>query len=676
MTKTSFGLTAIMAPLETGIKISGSELETYRVCRSIPADFWSLAYDLFESRQGAKAKLQSYHSMQVQKKQGCQLCTLFLESFQKAQMRDPNECLYLRRDYYNPHQAFCLATKNFLVSLGTLFFFRVPDFWCNSSPATLNGKIDNLSLMKAWLLACNPVRRRPVPNNAPQFLPTRLLDVQIFPRENGDSIRLVASQNIRAASPPGYLALSHCWGGIVPVRLETGNLKKWMTTGIVFETLPKTFRDAIQTTRQLGFRYIWIDSMCIIQNSDRDWKQEASLMAEVYGNAHCTLAALSSKNSREGCQINMSIQTSLASPYLELKAELYRTSRVRIFQKKPRPWIEEFNGRPHRAGYESDSPLRTRAWVLQEKELSNCTIYFAKGQLLWENGATKATAQLPWQEMKPETPAETPRLMHENLYHQIVGAPRYPWYELIEDYTSRSLSFPADKLVAFSGLAKKFGTGRKQYCAGIWGTDLPAALLWRVKDHSATRPAYLAPSWSWASLMGSVTYDSLRLEPDNDSAQYEHPEDIYPGLKVLRMQSARIALTDQDKPYGDVHDGRIILSGARCIKVECQTGVKQFSDGGQPLTQRKVTIGVFYPDITEEMAFFKETYCVALQSESMRSFRRHQFRLKQESAMASMVMGIVVARISQDQGFRRIGMARWIDESLFDAVRATTVELL
>lgn len=100
------------------------------ICLMIPEDFWSKAYDLFESRQGAKAKLQSYNNMQEGKKKGCQLCTLLVASILLSKLRDPNECLYLRRHYGDPDRAFCLATEKFTISLGILYFFRVPDAWC------------------------------------------------------------------------------------------------------------------------------------------------------------------------------------------------------------------------------------------------------------------------------------------------------------------------------------------------------------------------------------------------------------------------------------------------------------------------------------------------------------------------------------------------------------------
>lgn len=67
---------------------------------------------------------------------------------------------------------------------------------------------------------------------------------------------------------------------------------------------------------------------------------------------------------------------------------------------------------------------------------------------------------------------------------------------------------------------------------------------------------------------------------------------------------------------------------------------------------------------------------MALLSESIRSLRRHQLRLKQDGAMTSMVMGIIVAKLPRSHEYRRVGMARWVNEMLFDAVPTTTVEVV
>lgn len=550
---------------------------------------------------------------------------------------------------------------------------KIADSLGGSPFAKVNDNIDNTCLMKTWLRN----QEHTAPRESSQFLPTRLLDLRAFPQS--EDVRLVRSRDIQAAATPPYLALSHCWGGNVPVQLKKETIETWMESGIPYDKLPKTFQDAVRITKQLGFRYLWIDSMSIVQNSPEDWQHEASLMAKVYGKSHCTLAALSSKNSSEGCRLNESIQSSLNTPYVEVENEGDSTTpRVRIFKELPRTWIEEFNGRPDETIAETESPLRTRAWVLQEKELSNCTIYFGKNQLLWESQGFKATSQIPWEEMKPKKQSDTPRMVYmTDKGKKMQGGPPRPWFELVEDYTSRSLSFPGDKLIAFSGLAKKFEQYRGHYYGGIWSTDFLDGLLWRTKDDSASRPKYLAPSWSWASLMGPVTYDSLRIEPDKDYAHFEHPEDVYDGLHTIDIKSVDVSLEDNTKPYGDIREGRLILGGVRCIKVECGgKGVVHFPDGGQPLIRNERTIGCFYPDIASETALVKEAHCVALHSESIWSLDRHEFRLKQDREMISLVMGIVVAKLPKSREFSRIGLARWIDESLFDSVQLTTIEIV
>lgn len=120
-------------------------------------------------------------------------------------------------------------------------------------------------------------------------MPTRLLEV--------GNLRLVESKYI---TPERYVALSHCWG-IVSKRFSTveknfSQLKK----SIDVEALPQTFRDAITVTRGLQIKYIWIDSLCIIQDDEEDWYREAARMELVFSDAYCTIGASSSKSSIEG----------------------------------------------------------------------------------------------------------------------------------------------------------------------------------------------------------------------------------------------------------------------------------------------------------------------------------------------------------------------------------------
>jgi hypothetical protein len=150
-----------------------------------------------------------------------------------------------------------------------------------------------LDLAKFWIGQCASSHGRcnVVP---PSGLPTRLIDVGDGQGEH--SPRIYIPDPTEPAVP--YITLSHAWGTGNIFRLTSTNLEALKIRIPVFE-LSKTFRDAIDITRRLGHRYLWIDSLCIIQEPKDDWQREAPCMATVYGNALLNLVALGP--SGQGC---------------------------------------------------------------------------------------------------------------------------------------------------------------------------------------------------------------------------------------------------------------------------------------------------------------------------------------------------------------------------------------
>ncbi|KAF2736245.1 hypothetical protein EJ04DRAFT_401902, partial [Polyplosphaeria fusca] len=127
-------------------------------------------------------------------------------------------------------------------------------------------------------------------------LPTRVIDVGCPGSE--DEPRLVET----AGYPKGHwVALSHCWGSSEhhPPKTTKTNLNEHKE-GIAFSKFPKTFLEAIILTRALGFRYLWADSLCIVQDDVEDWLLESKNMGLVYQHAVITLAASGAENSSEG----------------------------------------------------------------------------------------------------------------------------------------------------------------------------------------------------------------------------------------------------------------------------------------------------------------------------------------------------------------------------------------
>ncbi|KAH8595249.1 heterokaryon incompatibility protein-domain-containing protein, partial [Bisporella sp. PMI_857] len=233
-----------------------------------------------------------------------------------------------------------------------------------------------------WLREC--IHRHPKCRGTIESLPTRVLDVG----EEGDSQEPFLFVSEGKTAP--YIAMSHCWGKSPMATTTQENLQNRLKV-ITLSELPKSFRDAIQTCRKLGVRYLWVDSLCIIQNSTKDWQQEASKMGSVYKNAILTIAAVSAKDSTEGCFMSrdagkmypcwslMTGDTSMedSSKYLWIRPQRDALSIVYLQLR-------------HMGG-----PLDSRAWVLQEKILARRTIYYHKDMLYFECLTMEASEQVP-----------------------------------------------------------------------------------------------------------------------------------------------------------------------------------------------------------------------------------------------------------------------------------------
>lgn len=399
---------------------------------------------------------------------------------------------------------------------------------------------------------------------------------------------------------------------------------------ISFDHLPQTFQDAVSVTRKLDLRYLWIDSLCIIQNDEEDWAREAAAMAKVYGGSLCTLSALEAQDSTEGFRIRDDVQN--FGSYIDLDLG---PRRVRIFEDKPRDWHLEYGDDHFRHRGFGRKPLRKRAWTLQERELSTRNIHFAGDLILWECRETKGSNQLPWHHMTPVDDFQPWPIRNdpsESLVPNGAVSLRDRWYELMEDYSSRSLTKEKDKLPALSGLASKFRehfrTG--QYLAGLWSNHLPSALLWKTtngprddQSHSVRRlTSYMAPSWSWASLDGGVTFESQRLycgskniseRPKESAADYDFGD--------LIVDSTDIQSKGVD-PFGEIMSASLVLRGTvvSVYHKSIETKYRQDSTGLRAIIGKDgADVGVFYPDIIGEVLDADPIFCLSVRSEPSES---------------------------------------------------------
>lgn len=287
----------------------------------------------------------------------------------------------------------------------------------------------------------------------------------------------------------------------------TAHNRSRFESGIPASELNPNFQDAIHATRGLGFRYIWIDSLCILQGSREDWAKEAPLMNLVYTYAVLTLAAAASSDGFGG--LFRERNPDLAKPH-RLQARSGEAGPEEWFLSRQQdPWEEQIEG----------CPLNKRAWVVQERLLAPRTVFFGAAEILWECHALEASETFPggfpWQIRDEFTGFKNlgPNPVDVAEPKQGDTAPLYyPWTAAVSQYSRCALTQGSDKLIAIAGIAKEFGKSiDDEYVAGLWRKDLINELRWSGGDKRAT--PYRAPTWSWASVDGAVAFRSAEKTP-------------------------------------------------------------------------------------------------------------------------------------------------------------------
>ncbi|EKG19732.1 Heterokaryon incompatibility [Macrophomina phaseolina MS6] len=343
---------------------------------------------------------------------------------------------------------------------------------------------------------------------------------------------------------------------------EFGKFKE----GIDVESLPATFKDAISATARLGLRYLWIDALCIIQDSREDWMREAATMSKVYSYTFLTLAAAASENSAGGLYRSRS---PCAVNGVKLKITWPGYAEGEFYCVPDDPWLKAV----HR------SPLLERAWVFQERLLSSRTVYFAFDQLYWECGELYASELYPyggpWDlefrqkqfDVAPRLPngiqpAEDGRFKHAYtaMFLRTPSADwtspeefPYIWVSIVTQYSIGRLTYEKDKLMAISGVANRMAmlVGGDEYVAGLWRSSLPLLLLWHSRQRRSRPTSYQAPTWSWASLLGPVNMDFM--------FRAQNPPDI--AIDVLKVSTTH---PPGSAATGPVIDASLSVRGPLC----------------------------------------------------------------------------------------------------------------
>jgi hypothetical protein len=233
--------------------------------------------------------------------------------------------------------------------------------------------------------------------------------------------------------------------------------------------LSPTFRDAFDVTRKLGVRYLWIDSLCIIQDSDSDWRAESSVMGEIYAQSLCNIAATGSSQNFGGLFQERDISKVAPTATIKLKGKT-----TTYCFKEGNPWCTEI----------TNAPLNNRGWVLQERMLSRRTLHYAS-QLFWECQTMQACESFPsgmpgmW--CDPRWRCGYPPSSHPLTFKTWEMKSTAGWDEIMRSYARCKLTRASDRLVAIAGIAKAVQSlGWGNYLAGLWKEELPRCLVWSL----------------------------------------------------------------------------------------------------------------------------------------------------------------------------------------------------
>jgi hypothetical protein len=316
-------------------------------------------------------------------------------------------------------------------------------------------------------------------------------------------------------------------GNVKYLTLSRANLETF-TQRIPPEALSKTFQDAIVITREFGIGYLWIDSLCIIQDDADDWNREASSMSGVYGSSTLNIAASGASDGSIGCFFKQ-------EKTLRCQIEVTATEGKKMYNVVPRWFFENSFAK---------MPLCKRGWALQERVLPRRNLHFTFTQVFWECHERIACETFP--SAIPPTIFYRPsgRVIVRKLFLY-----KSAWEMLVGIYSACQLTKSSDKLVAMSGLARHIQlqtTWRKEeYVAGLWREGLELQLCWEVIliHFAPTVPPYRAPSWSWASVDTPVILWTLS------------------GGDGLNIKILQVYITPSTTdPFGDIKRGELILS--------------------------------------------------------------------------------------------------------------------
>lgn len=408
-------------------------------------------------------------------------------------------------------------------------------------------------------------------------------------------MKVVQAQSLVNGIAEPYAALSYCWGQDQVFKTTSEN-KDDVENGIPLSLLPKTITDAIHITRELGIKLLWVDSLCLVQDEEDELAKEVAKMHHYYGNAHVTISAATATSCNEGfLQDHAMPRTSedvITGPFyfpvdLGIQGSL---SYLKLFLPS----------------FETQA-IDSRAWTLQEGLLSHRLISFSSRVVRW-SCRTESYGKSTYDDTRGihESFSAVCSGTEELSDHDLAWRTLKVWCRVVDNYTKRDMSNQGDRLPAISGIASVLSARSTSFQEREHQVDFLAGflvhyslahslrvvdwprlevkyhpqnhfesgllvlqLLWDDSTLQMTRwiklqnqpqesqpSSYIAPSWSWASHVGTVGMAITHL--DDEWFQLLSLTAWEQGLRVCEVCANP---SKSEAPYGALSGGSITLNG-------------------------------------------------------------------------------------------------------------------
>ncbi|RTE79428.1 hypothetical protein BHE90_006093 [Fusarium euwallaceae] len=348
---------------------------------------------------------------------------------------------------------------------------------------------EKCAIIKSWFTEC--ASNHPECTPPTHQYPRRLVEMGT----DGTNLRLVDTTKHGIGDKARYATLSYCWGPIRPLTTTKDNVELF-SNRIPVESLPRTFHESIAITQQLGIRYIWIDSLCIIQDDLDDWRREAARMKDIYAGSSITISASDARDSTQGCFVDPENFDSRGTHIVQLSI---------VTPNNDLPLLVQVHEGDVRNRAET-SVLSTRGWSLQEKLLSHRVVHCMRPEIHWKchrNYNIESGLCFSGREVVRFLPNSIPAEATTRELHKM-------WCHWMEDYSQRDFTVSKDRINALAGIVQFYGqrTGHKHVLA-CWEETMMTELLWTRTGELIDPSLALSgiPSWSWLSRTGDVYFD-------------------------------------------------------------------------------------------------------------------------------------------------------------------------